>query len=79
AADRGASRVVVTGNQRSWVLIVNVDTDTGKLALDENFKDKGADAPGLDFDRLRWPHGASGKGVVHGALFGPTVAGKGTN
>lgn len=79
AADRSASRVVVTGNHRSWVLIVNVDSDTGKLALDGNFKDKGADAPGVDFDRLRWPHGASGKGVVHGALFGPTLAGEGTN
>ena len=79
AADRTASRVVVTGNNRSWVLIVNVDSATGKLALDENFRAKGADLPGVDFDRPRWPHGATGKGVVHGAVFGPTMAGKGTN
>ncbi len=71
AADRRASRVVVTGNNRSWVLIVNVDSETGKLTLDENFKVKGADGPGVDFDRSQWPHGKTGKGVVHGALFGP--------
>ena len=76
AADRNANRVVVTGNNRSWVLIVNLDSQTGKLALDENFKAKGADVPGLDFDRPRWPHGATGKGVVHGAVFGPTLVGK---
>jgi hypothetical protein len=73
AADRNASRVVVTGNNRSWVLIVNVDSETGKLTLDENFKLKGADHPGVDFDRPSWPHGTTGKGVVHGALFGPTL------
>lgn len=71
AADRGASRLVVTGNNRSWVLIVNIDYETGKLKLDQNFRAKGADHPGIDFDRPSWPHGTTGKGVVHGALFGP--------
>ncbi len=79
AADRSASRVVVTGNNRSWVLIVNVDSGTGKLTLDENFKAKGAAWPGIDFDRSSWPHGTTGKGVVHGAIFGPSLAGKRTN
>jgi hypothetical protein len=71
AADRNASRVVVTGNNRSWVLIVNIDSETGKLTLDKNFKVKGANGSGFDFDRQQWPHGKTGKGVVHGALFGP--------
>ncbi|MEK6325183.1 MAG: selenium-binding protein SBP56-related protein [Acidobacteriota bacterium] len=71
AADRGASRLVVTGSDKSWVLIVNIDSETGKLTLDENFKVRGADHPGIDFNRPRWPHGATGKAVVHGALFGP--------
>lgn len=71
AADRSTNRLVVTGNNRSWVLIVNIDSKTGKLSLDENFRAKGADHPGIDFDRLSWPHGKSGKAVVHGALFGP--------
>ena len=71
AADRGASRLVVTGSNRSWVLIVDIDSETGKLTLDQKFKAKGADHPGIDFDRPSWPHGTTGKGVVHGALFGP--------
>jgi hypothetical protein len=68
AADRNADRVVITGNNLSWVLIA-----TGKLTVDEKFKMKGADHPGIDFDRPRWPHGATGKAFVHGALFGPSV------
>jgi hypothetical protein len=79
AADRNASRLVVTGNNRSWVLIVNIESETGKLTLDENFRVKGAAHPGIDFDRPGWPHGTTGKGVVHGALFGPSVDSKATN
>jgi hypothetical protein len=75
AADRSASRLVVTGNNESWVVIVNLDRETGKLTLDENFRVKGADHPGIDFNRPNWPHGATGKAIVHGALFGPTVNG----
>lgn len=71
AADRNANRIVITGNNLSWVLIANIDMATGKLTLDENFKMKGADHPGIDFDRPRWPHGETGKAFVHGALFGP--------
>ena len=76
AADRSADRVVVTGNNLSWILIANIDMATGKLTVDEKFKMKGADYPGLDFDRARWPHGATGKAFVHGALFGPVVVTK---
>ncbi|HVQ38578.1 MAG TPA: hypothetical protein VMS31_13665, partial [Pyrinomonadaceae bacterium] len=61
-----------TGNNRSWVLIVNIDK-TGSMTIDENFKTRGANYPGIDFDRAQWPHGSTGKGVVHGALFGPSV------
>ncbi len=70
AADRRGSRLVVTGNNRSWVLIVKLDPKTGKLTLDENFRMKGADHPGINFDRRRWPHGTTGSAFVHGALFG---------
>lgn len=72
AADRRSNRLVVTGNNLSWVLIVNIDRETGKLTLDETFKEKGATQPGLDFNRQTWPHGNTGSAWVHGALFGPT-------
>jgi hypothetical protein len=71
AADRRAGRLVVTGSEQSWVLVVNLDRETGRLTLDGKFKEVGRDHPGIDFDRARWPHGASGKAVIHGALFGP--------
>jgi hypothetical protein len=71
AADRSAHRVVITGNNQSWVLIANIDMKTGKLTVDEKFKSKLSDYTGIDFDRPRWPHGESGKAFVHGALFGP--------
>jgi hypothetical protein len=71
AADRRSHRLVVTGNHRSWVLIVNIDPNTGKLTLDKNWKLKNTGGPGIDFDRSVWPHGSSGKAIVHGALFGP--------
>ncbi len=70
-ADRRFSRLVVTGNNESWVLIVNIDRETGRLTIDDNFKAKGAAHPGIDFNRTHWPHGPTGKAEVHGALFGP--------
>ena len=71
AADRSSDRVVVTGNNQSWVLVVKIDMRSGKLAIDEKFKTKLPDHVGIDFDRVRWPHGETGKAFVHGALFGP--------
>jgi hypothetical protein len=71
AADRSADRVVVTGNNLSWVLIANIDMKNGKLRVDENFRMKASEFPGLNFDRTEWPHGATGEAFVHGALFGP--------
>jgi hypothetical protein len=72
AADRNSDRVVITGNNLSWVLIAKIDMTTGKMIVDERFKMKGAEFPGIDFDRPQWPHGATGKAFVHGALFGPS-------
>ena len=71
AVDRNSNRIVITGNNRSWVLIANIETATGKLTLDPKFKTKGSGRPGIDFDRPRWPHGETGPAWVHGALFGP--------
>jgi len=53
-----------------WVLIVELDEETGELTVDEAFRDEGTSYPGIDFDRLQWPHGETGAAIVHGALFG---------
>jgi hypothetical protein len=70
AADRRSGRLVVTGDGGSWVLIVELDEETGELTVDEAFRDKGASHAGIDFARPQWPHGETGAAIVHGALFG---------
>jgi hypothetical protein len=69
AADRTSNRIVITGHEMSWILIAELDPDTGELEIDNDFLDKNATHPGLDFNRERWPHGETGPAVVHGALF----------
>lgn len=64
AADRKSDRLVVTGNDQSWALIVKIDPATGAMKVDESLPD------GVNFDRQSWPHGDSGPAKVHGALFG---------
>lgn len=71
ALDPGAGRVVVTSGNGAWVLMINVDPVTGALSIDESFRDPGATRPGVWFDRQDWPHGAGGRAMPHGAVFGP--------
>lgn len=71
AADRRGSRLVLTGAMESWVLIVNIDKRTGKLSIDETFRERRSDVPGLSWEHFNWPHGESSKAIPHGALFGP--------
>lgn len=71
AADRKGDRLVVTGDMESWVLVARFDSDKGTLSLDQSFREPGASAPGMSFDRQQWPHGKAGRALVHGALFGP--------
>lgn len=61
AADRSSDRLVVTGSGGSWVLMLRLDPHTGKLSIDERFQ--------ANFDRTSWPHGDTGKALVHGAVF----------
>lgn len=69
AADRASNRLVITGHEMSWVLIAELNPETGELTLDETFKEKGASNLGIHFNRTTWPHGETGPAVVHGALF----------
>ena len=64
AADRASNRLVATGNNESWALVVKLDPETGAMTVDETLPD------GVNFDRTSWPHGETGAAVVHGALFG---------
>ena len=64
-------RVVITGygSMRNRVIIAQFDTASGKLALDQRFREEGAAEPGFRMDDKTWPHGGNAKGIPHGAVF----------
>jgi hypothetical protein len=64
-------RVVVTGYgaMRHRVVIARFDSATGRLTLDERFREPGAREPGFRMDDKTWPHGGTAKGIPHGAVF----------
>ena len=66
AADRKGGRLVLTGMDTSWVVVLDFDPATGVLSYDMTFG--GGD--GVSFDRQDWPHGSTGPAFVHGTLFG---------
>jgi hypothetical protein len=64
-------RVVVTGYRamKHRVVIARFDSATGRLTLDERFRERGASEPGFRMDDKTWPHGGNAKGIPHGAVF----------
>ena len=64
-------RVVITGYRtlQNQVLIATFDSATGTLALDQRFRETGAPRPGFMMAGRTWPHGGTGAGIPHGAVF----------
>ena len=64
-------RVVVTGYEalQHRALIARFDPASGKLTLDERFREEGSAEPGFRMDNKTWPHGGNAKGIPHGAVF----------
>jgi hypothetical protein len=64
-------RVVVTGYEalQHRALIARFDPASGKLTLDERFREEGSAEPGFRMDNKAWPHGGNAKGIPHGAVF----------
>jgi len=64
-------RIVITGYKglTHRALIARVDQATGRLSLDDRFREEGASEPGFRMDNKAWPHGGNAKGVPHGAVF----------
>ena len=64
-------RVVITGygDLRNRLVIANFDEATGRLTIDERFRDAGATQPGMRMDNKSWPHGGNAAGIPHGAVF----------
>jgi hypothetical protein len=69
AWDSKARRLIVTPDkpgQRMYLL--KLDEESGRLTIDEAFR--GPDGkPGFSFAKQSWPHGWTGEGAPHGAVF----------
>jgi hypothetical protein len=55
-----------TGNR---LFLIDFDPATGKLSIDERFRDAGSASPGVSFTGKTWPHGFTGKAIPHGTVF----------
>jgi hypothetical protein len=64
-------RVVITGyvGMLHRMVLANFDEATGRLTLDERFRDEGVTDAGMRMDNKSWPHGGSYPGIPHGAVF----------
>ena len=71
ALEPNGDRLAITGYREleSRVLLAQLDRRSGALRLDTTFKAPGAEQPGVDFARERWPHGPTGRAIPHGAVF----------
>ena len=69
--DAIGNRIVVVNNPagepRVWML--QFDRTSGRIVLDESFRDSGSERAGVSFDRPEWPHGTTGPAIPHGSVF----------
>lgn len=67
--DNKAKRLVVTsGKKGDRLYLLKLDDKTGVLNFDETFRDTDGKV-GFSFASRQWPHGWSGEGTPHGAVF----------
>jgi hypothetical protein len=72
AIDRTGRRVVLNssgGGTSNRLYIIDFDPATGKLSMDERFRDAGATRPGVRLTNRTWPHGFTGTAWPHGTVF----------
>lgn len=67
--DAKAKRLVVTsGRKGDRMYLLKLDEKSGALAIDETFRDTDGHV-GFSFASRAWPHGWTGEGTPHGAVF----------
>ena len=67
--DARTRRLVVTSGQAGdRMFLLKLDAATGALTIDSAFRDVDG-KPGFNFARRQWPHGWTGEGKPHGAVF----------
>lgn len=72
SADLMGSRIAISGQDdgEARVLIARLDSMTGRLSWDAQFRDSASTRLGLGFTQTVWPHGRTGHVMPHGVLFG---------
>jgi hypothetical protein len=67
--DSRSRRLVVTSGQAGdRMYLLKLDEGTGALTMDERFRDEDGEL-GFSFAARAWPHGWTGEGRPHGAVF----------
>jgi hypothetical protein len=51
------------------LFVIDFDPGTGKLSLDERFRDPDESRSGINLTGKTWPHGFAGKAMPHGTVF----------
>jgi hypothetical protein len=67
--DRETGRIVITSERpgdRTYLL--KLDPASGALSIDKAFRGENGQ-PGFSFATRKWPHGWTGAGKPHGAVF----------
>ena len=60
--------VVTSGRAGDRMYVLKLDAANGALSIDEAFRDTDGQ-PGFSFAKRSWPHGWTGEGKPHGAVF----------
>ena len=71
AMESGGRRIVINSGEYAdhRLFLADFDPAKGTLTLDEKFRDKGSDRPGVSMDGKTWPHGFHGNAFPHGTVF----------
>jgi len=60
--------VITSGREGDHTYVLKLDQTTGALSIDTAFRDQDGQ-PGFSFASRKWPHGWTGTGKPHGAVF----------
>jgi hypothetical protein len=69
SADRRRLAITGYGDLQHRVMIARFDPTSGRLMLDERFRESAASAAGFRMDDKTWPHGGNARAIPHGAVF----------
>ena len=71
AMDPTGKRLVLNsgGGKSNRIYVINFSAADGALSIDDKFRDKGSDTPGVSMTGKTWSHGFVAKGIPHGTVF----------